>query len=69
MTRKLTPEEREAWAELAEAERAVMAARERLIAITDRISQRDCRLQRLRVIDGGRGQASNGSNHQAGSVA
>lgn len=65
MIRELTPEERQAWAELAAAEQAMIAAQERLVAITNRHS----RHQRLHLIDGGRDETGNDGNHRARSVA
>ena len=48
MLRELTSDERQAWAELAVAERLLAAARERVIAVTNRSSQR----RRLYLIEG-----------------
>ncbi len=69
MIRELTPEERQAWAELAAAEQAMIAAQQHLIAITNKTSHRRLRHQRLHVIDGGRKETSGKGSHQAESVA
>lgn len=63
MLRELTPDERQAWAELAIAERMLAAARERVIAVTNRAGRR----RRLHVIEGGGEEAR--SDHAGESVA